>query len=362
MAIQIDLGAVMQVPKGNWDASTVYERANLVRHNSKAWICKVNQSVGVEPTEDSTDWYLLVKDTSAVTSINGQTGDVTLNYVTPEEVDEKVANVASTMVGASNEISGKSGIVPQPVAGDNARFLRGDGTWSSTNCLPLTGGTVYDIKFPNSGQIRTSGNNTSFALTIFGDPDNFSYSRFYVNAPTNSSPGEAGIIANDGTTEQKLKALPNGMLSWAGKNIVRTINGNNADINGNITPEQTGCLPLSGGTMTGATYIKSPYNASRIYSFGKPTPDSNDNLTNIDIGWNYENGDGAGIGLRSADFQGNGTPNDAGCFAIYAKSGTTVINLTGRIDGSLTWGKKTVATFDTSGKLVFPNGSTMWVA
>lgn len=32
---------------------------------------------------------------------------------------------------------------------------------------------------------------------------------------------------------------------------VKTVNGNTPDSDGNITPEQTGCLPLTGGTMTG---------------------------------------------------------------------------------------------------------------
>ena len=79
MATQIDLGAVVPIGKGDWDVSTTYERANIVRHNSVAWICKVESSTGVEPTEDSSDWYLLVKDTSSVTSVNGQKGDVTLD-------------------------------------------------------------------------------------------------------------------------------------------------------------------------------------------------------------------------------------------------------------------------------------------
>lgn len=79
MATQIDLGAVVPIGKGDWDINTTYERANIVRHNSIAWICKVESSIGVEPTEDSSDWYLLVKDTSSVTSVNGQRGDVVID-------------------------------------------------------------------------------------------------------------------------------------------------------------------------------------------------------------------------------------------------------------------------------------------
>lgn len=79
MATQIDLGAVVPIGKGDWDIGTTYERANIVRHNSVAWVCKVESSTGVEPTENSSDWYLLAKDTSSVTSVNGQRGDVVLD-------------------------------------------------------------------------------------------------------------------------------------------------------------------------------------------------------------------------------------------------------------------------------------------
>ena len=97
MATQIDLGAVVPIGKGNWNPSTTYERANIVRHNSVAWICKVATSLGVEPTETSSDWYLLVKDTSSVTSINGMRGDVTIDSVLENpSIDDNSLKIAST--------------------------------------------------------------------------------------------------------------------------------------------------------------------------------------------------------------------------------------------------------------------------
>ena len=78
----IDLGAVMMVPKGDWSRTVTYERNNLVRHASAAWVCKVATSIGVEPTTNAADWYRLVEDSTGVSSVNGMTGDVTLD-VTP---------------------------------------------------------------------------------------------------------------------------------------------------------------------------------------------------------------------------------------------------------------------------------------
>lgn len=97
MATQIDLGAVVPIGKGDWNPSTTYERANIVRHNSVAWICKVATSLGVEPTETSSDWYLLVKDTSSVTSVNGMRGDVTIDSVLENpSIDDNSLKIAST--------------------------------------------------------------------------------------------------------------------------------------------------------------------------------------------------------------------------------------------------------------------------
>lgn len=87
MSLVIDLGPVMPVPKGDWDATTTYERNNIVRHNSAAWICNTNSSVGIEPNDNSGTWYRLVADTSSVSSIImdgvSHTGDVTID-VTPK--------------------------------------------------------------------------------------------------------------------------------------------------------------------------------------------------------------------------------------------------------------------------------------
>ena len=97
MASQIDLGAVVPIGKGDWNSSTTYERANIVRHNSTAWICKVATSTGVEPTESSSDWYLLVKDTSSVTSVNGMTGDVNINSILENpSTNDNSLKIAST--------------------------------------------------------------------------------------------------------------------------------------------------------------------------------------------------------------------------------------------------------------------------
>lgn len=96
MSTQIDLGPVLSIPKGDWNATTTYERLNLVRHNSAAWICNVDTSTGVEPSEDSVDWFLQVKDTSAVSSVNGMRGDVEITTIQTPSNDSDDTSIANT--------------------------------------------------------------------------------------------------------------------------------------------------------------------------------------------------------------------------------------------------------------------------
>lgn len=96
MSTQIDLGPVLPISKGDWNANTQYERLNTVRYNSAAWVCRVASSLGVEPSEESTDWYLQVKDTSAVTSVNGQRGDVVISTAETPALDADNTRIATT--------------------------------------------------------------------------------------------------------------------------------------------------------------------------------------------------------------------------------------------------------------------------
>ena len=56
--------------------------------------------------------------------------------------------------------------------------------------------------------------------------------------------------------------ITDGSVKWAVRAHVKSINGNIPDANGNFTPQQTGCLPLTGGFMKG----KINFDAGEIYT------------------------------------------------------------------------------------------------
>ena len=209
MATQIDLGAVVPIGKGDWNSSTTYERANIVRHNSTAWVCKVATSTGVEPTESSSDWYLLVKDMSSVTSVNGKRGDVIVDTVTTPNANDnstKIANTewvrrhvsnskppvaTNTTVGTVKAGTGvtidsngavnvnifkgsKEGLVPSATSTNSNSVLRGNGTWSNIGLDPISEktqslGNITGNKAINLSSglavIGTITGNTTFSFT-----------------------------------------------------------------------------------------------------------------------------------------------------------------------------------------------------
>lgn len=54
-------GRVLIVPRGEYDEATTYNLLDLVTYGSKPWLCKKNNTVGIEPSaENSTYWQLLI--------------------------------------------------------------------------------------------------------------------------------------------------------------------------------------------------------------------------------------------------------------------------------------------------------------
>ena len=93
-------------------------------------------------------------------------------------------------------------------------------------------------------------------------------------------------------------------------------------------------LSLSGGTMTGLIqYV----NNGKVFAIGTTT------TGNVDLGWNWENRDGAGLGLRSTDF------SNPGEFILFARDSTNSCSFIGKPDGSLTWDNKDVERVNAKG-------------
>ena len=81
------------------------------------------------------------------------------------------AGTPAEMIGATSSAKGKPGVVPEPAAGDQAKFLRGDGTWQNVPTPSLSGlgvtataaelnyvdGVTSNIQTQLNGKLSTSG-------------------------------------------------------------------------------------------------------------------------------------------------------------------------------------------------------------
>lgn len=101
-----------------------------------------------------------------------------------------------------------------------------------------------------------------------------------------------------------------------------------------IVKELNGKLSLSGGVMNGEIQFKNPN--GRTFAINKTNSGNN-----MDIGWNWQDRDGAGISLRSTD----DISSTAGSFSIYARDGTNTATLNGSPNGTLYWNGKRVTAY-----------------
>jgi len=88
-------------------------------------------------------------------------------------------NTGTPMVGATSSTNGTAGIVPQPVAGDQLKFLRGDATWQSVSGS-LGPTNIYTTSNPN---IQTVTYNLTVSATV-GTGNNIYYTIDGTNFPS----------------------------------------------------------------------------------------------------------------------------------------------------------------------------------
>lgn len=93
-------------------------------------------SVTTSGTMEVGDWMVVEKITGSGTS--GSPYAITFSVV---------SNTYEVMSGATGSVAGAPGLVPQPAATDNVKFLRGDGTWVT----PTDTNTTYSQSFEDSG-------------------------------------------------------------------------------------------------------------------------------------------------------------------------------------------------------------------
>ena len=197
------IGRILLIFKGAYDSTATYNMLDVVRSNSKSWVCKQNNVVGIAPTEGAT-WAVLAQDGTGGTgsgdmtktefATNGTQGVVDtaitlyglntsiqeLNYldnVTSDvqtQLNNKVsdnptfseASTRANLAGSGESFATILGKIKKYFTdlkdlafiqkdGSASKYLKGDGTWGSFPTIPSTTKDLTDVSSssPTNGDV-----------------------------------------------------------------------------------------------------------------------------------------------------------------------------------------------------------------
>ena len=148
--------------------SADYGRATVVHFDASRQVPTADEN---RPNNVALTYLIVAKDEANLGSLaqvpwGGITGDISNQIDLQNALNAKqdtltqgtgidiTSNVISgkIMTGATGSVAGTAGLVPQPLATDNTKFLRGDGTWADalTNTATGTGSLTIDGVSSNS--------------------------------------------------------------------------------------------------------------------------------------------------------------------------------------------------------------------
>ena len=174
---------------------------------------------GATSNSSQTNPYIAVKDNSTYRSQIRLVGGGATSVQSDASGNITISSTNTTyndMVGASSSAAGASGLVPQPAAGKQGQFLRGDGTWATPTNTTYTAMTQDEA---NTGTATTARSitaavlSTTIANKIAGKLDSSTASSTYATKTevTNGLSGKVdkisgkGLSTNDYTTDEKNK-------------------------------------------------------------------------------------------------------------------------------------------------------------
>lgn len=137
---------------------------------------KGNGDTGTITTQDTTygaatsNTLGLVKVGSNITNTSGTISLTKENVTSALGYTPPTTNTTySSMTGATASTDGKGGLVPTPIAGQQASYLRGDGTWAVPTNTTYSAGdgiSLSGTKFSNSGVRSIASGTTANTLTV----------------------------------------------------------------------------------------------------------------------------------------------------------------------------------------------------
>lgn len=214
----------------------------------------------IEPPGDGT---ITIKQNEVVV------GSFTMNQNTSDEIN-LINTTYEIFTGATASTDGTFGLVPMPIKGDDVKYLKGDGTWSTLgNASSADTITTNPVLEAVNNEIRvTVGGKTSNELTVPFATNSTNSDKIYTSNELNNSTHYITFVSGNLDDYKDLKQNTNltynpydGVLNSSGINVTNLTSTNIAATNiyiGSSKLEEIFApiihyhdyLPLSGGTLT----------------------------------------------------------------------------------------------------------------
>jgi hypothetical protein len=226
---------------------------STVNYNTEIIIGDVDPATGVTTvptttTLESGDWIL-------ITTFSGA-GTVGSPYLANFHV---INNAYELMTGAGASVNGAPGLVPTPVAGQQAHFLRGDGTWVIPTNTTYSGSTSIILSGTSfqraalTGDVTAAQNNNS--LTIANDAVTFAKMQ---NIAANTIVGRVTADAGDATD----------LTATQVRTLLNVADGANAYVHpnhsGDVTSTGDGATTIATGAVVAAKIGTGAVEAAKI--------------------------------------------------------------------------------------------------
>lgn len=144
------LDLVGYTDKGVYSSSANYVKNDLVHYNNKLWRCLIDDTSNVTPAEGVT-WTIFVEEPGVMTGATSGAAGTGGTVPAPGAGDQtKFLKGDGTwdnpplppdMTGATSGGAGTHGLVPAPTSAEKDSFLKGDGSWDNPTAAPMTGAT-----------------------------------------------------------------------------------------------------------------------------------------------------------------------------------------------------------------------------
>lgn len=201
----------------------------------------------------SEDFY---SDNAHTTKITPESGKIYVDLATNDSYRwggttyVKISNPTDVFTGATSSVAGTAGLVPAPAAGDDTKFLKGNGTWATVSTTDTKVKNTYaaDKTYYPAGM-------TASTTTTGGQNADTSF-KFTGTAGTTSAVGKAELTLGNSTASGTANNKQGSLVIYGSTAYAHTISGAPTAARTLTLPDKTGTIALTSDINNNKLTIK----------------------------------------------------------------------------------------------------------